>query len=98
MGEPKMWIDGEFTGATGGQTRDVINPANGEVIARVPEATDADVRRAIGAARAAFDGGPWSSTTALDRGKVLFRVAEAIRARAAKLAETDSRNMGKPIV
>src|SRR5688572_29745922 len=98
IAKPKMWIDGELVGATGGRTRDVVNPANGEVIAQVPEASAADVGRAIGAARAAFDTGPWSSTTAQDRGKLLFKIADGIRARAAELAETDSRNMGKPIV
>src|SRR4029079_10439729 len=49
-------------------------------------------------ARRAFDEGPWPRMAARDRGTLLYRVAEAIRARSAELAETETRNMGKPIV
>jgi len=94
----KMWIGGEWVPARAGKTRDVVNPANAQVIARVPEAGADDVRAAVAAARAAFDGGPWSQLTHRDRGQLLFRIAEGVRRRAALLAETDSRNMGKPIV
>jgi len=76
----------------------VINPADGSVLARVPDATAEDVARAVGAARTAFDGGPWPRMAARDRGTLLFKIAEAIRARAAAFAEADTRNMGKPIV
>ena len=78
--------------------RDVINPTDGSVLARVPEATPEDVARAVGLARAAFDEGPWPRLPARERGTLLFKIAEAIRARAAEFAETDTRNMGKPIV
>jgi betaine-aldehyde dehydrogenase len=98
MSSTKMWIDNAWVDASDGGTREVINPADGTVIARVPEATAADVSRATAAARRAFDEGPWRRMAARERGTLLFRVAEAIRARAAELAETDTRNMGKPIV
>ena len=49
-------------------------------------------------ARAAFDDGPFSKWTGRERGTMLYKVAEAIRQRAAELAELDTRNMGKPIV
>jgi len=98
MSPTKMWIDNAWVDASDGGTREVINPADGTVIARVPEATAADVSRAIAAARRAFDEGPWPRMAARERGTLLFRVAEAIRARAAELAETETRNMGKPIV
>jgi len=98
MQQHKMWIGGEWVNASDGGTREVINPADGTVIARVPEATKADVEKAVHAARKAFDEGPWSKGMARDRGTILFKVAEAIRARAQALAETDTRNMGKPIV
>jgi betaine-aldehyde dehydrogenase len=94
----KMWIGGEWVGASDGGLRDVINPADGSVMARVPEATKADVDKAVHAARKAFDEGPWPRGTARDRGTVLFKVAEAIRAKAQAFAEIDTRNMGKPIV
>jgi betaine-aldehyde dehydrogenase len=93
--EKKMWIGGEWVGAA--KSRDVINPANGQVLARVPESSADDVRKAIASARAAFDSGGWGKSLARDRGTLLFKVAEAIRARAKELAELDSCNMGKPI-
>ena len=94
----KMWIGGRWVDARGGATRDIVNPADGSVLARVPEATPDDVRDAVAAARTAFDEGHWPRMAARDRGTLLFKVAEAIRARAAAFAETDTRNMGKPIV
>jgi len=97
-GTAKMWIGGEWVAARGRATRPVVNPATGAVIARVPEATADDVRDAVRAARKAFDTGPWGRTMHRDRGSILFKVAEGIRARAAELAETDTKNMGKPIV
>jgi betaine-aldehyde dehydrogenase len=78
--------------------REVINPFDGSVIRRVPEATRDDVARAVGAARAAFDEGPWRRLAARERGTVLFSIADAIRAKAADFAEAETRNMGKPIV
>ena len=78
--------------------REVINPADGSVIARVPDATGEDVRKAVGKAREAFDEGPWPKLPGRERGTFLFKIAEAIRANAAAFAEADTRNMGKPIV
>jgi betaine-aldehyde dehydrogenase len=78
--------------------REVINPFDASVIRRVPDATPDDVGRAVGAARAAFDEGPWRRLAARERGTFLFRIAEAIRAKAAAFAEAETCNMGKPIV
>ena len=94
----QMWIDGRWQPGETPHARDIINPADGVVLARVPEASAADVRAAVGAARRAFDEGPWPRMAARERGTILFKVAEAIRGRAAEFAELDSRNMGKPIV
>ena len=69
-----------------------------EIIAQVASATAADVDKAVEAARAAFDSGPWGQTTAQDRGRILFKLADKIRQNAAMLAEIESRNCGKPIV
>src|SRR3712207_2945237 len=93
-----MWIGNSWVPAQGGATRDIINPTTGSVLAKVAEATAADVRRAVDQARSAFDSGPWTKMTALERGKILFKIAEGIRGRAEELARTDSLNMGKPIV
>ncbi|MBI2377964.1 MAG: aldehyde dehydrogenase family protein [Deltaproteobacteria bacterium] len=93
-----MWIRGEWVSAKSGKTRDVINPATGEVLAKVQEAGVEDAKDAIAAARSAFDEGPWSTMTARDRGQVLLKIAEKVRARGEELARTDTLNMGKPIV
>jgi betaine-aldehyde dehydrogenase len=94
----KAWIGGRWRDASRGETREIINPVDGSVLVRVPEMSSDDVKKAIAAARRAFDEGPWPKLPARDRGTVLFKVAEAIRARAAAFAEADTRNMGKPIV
>src|SRR5437879_6041018 len=80
------------------KTREVINPFNGETIALVPEASKKDVDEAIGGARQAFDRGPWKESTAQQRGRILFAMADIVRKNAAMLAELETLNSGKPIV
>src|ERR1019366_9411648 len=93
-----LYINGEFAEASSAAVLDVIDPATTEVIARVPDGSAADAGRAVTAARAAFDHGPWKDATAQDRGRVLFTLAQIVRDRAAELAEVETRNSGKPIV
>src|SRR6476659_6853756 len=94
----QLYINGEYVAATSHKTIDVIDPATTEVIATVPDANAQDVDRAVQAARTAFDEGPWKDTTAQDRGRVLFKLADIVRQRADELAELETRNTGKPIV
>ena len=94
----RMYINGEFVESAGKKYFTVIDPSTEEVMAEVPEANEEDVNRAVAAARTAFDSGAWPQTTAQDRGRILFRLAEHIRKEAAHLAELESRNSGKPIV
>ena len=94
----QMWIGGAWTSSIGGRTRDIIEPATRQVLATVPEADADDVAGAVAAARQAFDQGDWRQLTHRDRGQILLRVADGIRSRAQQLAESDARNMGKPIV
>jgi betaine-aldehyde dehydrogenase len=94
----RNYVNGEFVDGAARETFPVYDPATEEVIAQVASANAADVDRAVKAARAAFDSGPWATTTAQDRGRVLFKLAEKVRANAAMLAELESRNTGKPIV
>jgi betaine-aldehyde dehydrogenase len=93
-----LYINGEFVPAQATGTIEVIDPATGEVIGRVPDAGAPDVDRAVAAARAAFDDGQWKTTTAQDRGRILFKLAEIVRDRAGELADLETRNSGKPIV
>src|SRR5512143_2426218 len=90
-------IDGDWAAAASGKTFDVMNPATDEVIAKVPDASAADVDRAVQAARRAFDGG-WRDVTAQERGRILLRLAEKMRAELPRLAQIETENSGKPIV
>ncbi len=94
----QQYIDGQWVPAASGATFPVHDPSTEEVLARVPDSGPADVERAVAAARRAFDEGPWPRSTAQARGRVLFRLAEQVRAHHAALAELESRNNGKPIV
>ena len=94
---PRMYIDGKFVEASNSQTRAVYNPARGEVMAQVPEATVADVERAIAAARREFDADKWPNFAAAQRGQVLLKMANAIRAHKDALARLETINAGKPL-
>ena len=92
------YINGQWVSSSSDETFPVYDPSTEEVIAHVASASAADVDKAVKAARAAFDSGPWAQTTAVDRGRILFKLAEKIRQNSAMLAELESRNSGKPIV
>src|SRR4030088_3394739 len=94
----QMYINGEWTASKSSKTFPVYDPSTEEVIAQVPDAGADDVNRAVAAAKAAFEDGPWSTSTAQERGRVLFRLSEKIRANLPALAELECRNTGKPIV
>src|SRR2546422_9699390 len=91
------FIDGEWTETASGRTLEVINPATREVIALVPDSGAADVDRAVGAARRAFDLDGWPQTSARERVRVLFRLAEYVRSYEKRLAEIEAPNTGKPL-
>src|SRR5438067_12347127 len=90
------FIDGEFVAAADGATDAVLNPATGEEIAQVASSTQADVDRAVAAARAAFDAG-WSTATPSERSLALLKIADAIEERADEIAHLEAANAGKPI-
>jgi betaine-aldehyde dehydrogenase len=92
-----MYVDGEWRLAAGGAARELYDPANGQPIASIAEATEADVEAAIAAARKAFDEGPWAAMHAADRAALLFRVADAIDARHDEFSRIDTLNNGKPL-
>jgi len=92
------YVNGQWVSSASGKTFPVYDPSTEEVIAQVAASESADVERAVKAARAAFDSGPWPKTTAQDRGRILFKLAEKVRQNSAMLAEMECRNTGKPIV
>lgn len=92
-----MYVDGEWRLGAEGRTRELFNPSNGESIATVAEAAEADVEAAVAAARKAFDEGPWASTNAAERAALLFRVADAIDAHRDEFMRIDTLNNGKPL-
>jgi betaine-aldehyde dehydrogenase len=93
-----LYIDGKFETGADPQRQPVVNPATGEVIAQAARATAEETGRAVAAARAAFDGGPWGQATPMARGRVLLEVARRLRERAAELAQLETENVGKPLV
>src|SRR6476469_815287 len=93
----QMYIDGKFVDAKDRNTFDVYDPSTEGVIAKVPAGGPADVDRAAKAAHRAFYEG-WKAVSAQERGRILFRLAERIRARRSELAELETVNSGKPIV
>ena len=90
----KNFVNGEFVDAKGGETLDIINPSNGEVYATSPVSNEADIDHAYKVASSAFD--VWSNTTPKDRQLALFRIADALEARAEEMADVESENTGKP--
>ncbi|HSB87704.1 MAG TPA: aldehyde dehydrogenase family protein, partial [Ilumatobacteraceae bacterium] len=98
MGEStslQMYIDGQYCDATDGRRLPTVDPATGEVWATFPAATAADVDRAVTAAHRAMYDGPWSRTTATQRGKALMRMAESLARRAEQIAQVETVDTGK---
>ncbi len=82
---------------TSPDTRDIVDPATGAVIATVPEHGPADVDAAVARAQAAFDSGPWPAMTRSERAKLLLRIADAIEEHSERLYRLETRNNGRPI-
>jgi betaine-aldehyde dehydrogenase/aminobutyraldehyde dehydrogenase len=87
-------VGGELVAGVDGATRDILNPATGEIIAVVPEGTAADVDRAVAAAREARIG--WRDTTPGRRQELLLALADVIDRHSEELATLESANVGKP--
>jgi betaine-aldehyde dehydrogenase len=88
------FINGEFVESRSGETSDVINPATGEVYATAVVSNAADVNDAYAAAERAFE--DWGNSTPSERQLALFRIADAMEARAEEFADVESENTGKP--
>ncbi|HWK94687.1 MAG TPA: NAD-dependent succinate-semialdehyde dehydrogenase [Pseudolabrys sp.] len=90
----KLYIDGQWLGADNRKSEDVINPATGKVLARLPHASKADLDNALAAADKAF--GAWSRTSAYDRSNFLRKAATLMRERADHIARVQTQEQGKP--
>jgi betaine-aldehyde dehydrogenase len=93
---PSLYIDGQWTSGSGGAA-DVINPFDASVVETVDQAGPDDVERAVAAARAAFDDGPWRATPAPERGALLRRVAELLVRDKEDIARTETLDTGKTL-
>src|SRR5215472_9553284 len=93
----RLFIDGQWVG--GAKAFDTINPATGEVLTQITEASAADVDRAVDAARRAFEdrSGPWRKLSASERGRLLWKVADLVEKDIDELAELETLDNGKPI-
>ena len=92
--EIRNFINGEYVSARGDASFDVIDPATEEAYASSPVSGSADVDAAFAAASAAFE--QWGETTPAERQLALFRIADAIEARADEFADLESKDTGKP--
>jgi acyl-CoA reductase-like NAD-dependent aldehyde dehydrogenase len=94
--EVGLFIGGETVPAASGEARELVEPATGAPFATAALAGEADVDRAVEAARAALEG-PWGKTPGTERARLLHALADAIAANRAELAELEARNVGKAI-
>ena len=93
----RLLINNEWVASESGKTFPSINPATGEEIGQVAEADAADVDKAVRAARRAFEHGPWRKTSASERGRLLYRLADLIEQNADELAQLETLDNGKPV-
>ena len=93
----KMLINGKWVDSASGKMFSTYNPATGEVLAQVAEGDREDINRAVIAARAAFETGPWSSMTPSERGRAIWRLADLLEKNLEDFAQIESLDNGKPL-
>jgi phenylacetaldehyde dehydrogenase len=93
----KMLVNGKWVDSASGKTFPTYNPATGEVLAMVAEGDREDIDRAVKAARAAFETGPWSKISHSERGKLMWKLADLIEKNAEEFAQLESLDNGKPL-
>jgi aldehyde dehydrogenase (NAD+) len=92
-----LFINGRFVDSVSGKTFPAINPATGETLCQVAEGDKADVDLAVKAARAALETGPWAKIDAVERGRMMFKLADLVEKNAEELAVLEAHNSGKTI-
>ncbi|WP_353200633.1 aldehyde dehydrogenase family protein [Sandarakinorhabdus sp.] len=93
---PRLFINNEFVSSSHDATIAVEDPSSGREIARIVDASDADVNRAVAAARRAFDDGRWSGLPPMVRDRTINRLADLLEAHADEFAELEAIDNGKP--
>ncbi|MGA8726966.1 MAG: aldehyde dehydrogenase [Acidimicrobiales bacterium] len=93
----RLFIGGEWVEPSSSSVIDVVSPTTEELVGRVPEAQNADIDRAVAAARDAFDHGPWPRMTPVERAEILTKVANAIRENTEDLTTLISNETGSPV-
>ena len=93
----RLFIGGDWVEPSSSAVFDVVSPTSEELVGRVPEAQNADIDKAVAAAREAFDHGPWPHMTPADRAVVLTKAADAIRNDMQGISELISNEMGSPV-
>jgi phenylacetaldehyde dehydrogenase len=93
----KLLINGKWVDAASGKTFATYNPATGGVLANVAAGDKEDIDRAVKAARAAFETGPWSKISPSERGKLLWKLADLLEKHAEEFAQLESLDNGKPL-
>jgi len=93
----QMLINGKWVDAASGKTFPSYNPATGDVLANVAEGDKEDINRAVAAARAAFDNGPWRKLSNSERGRLMWKLADLVEKHAEEFAQLESLDNGKPL-
>lgn len=93
----RMLIGGDWVEACAGGRLEVVNPADEQVFASVPDGQCADIDRAVAAARKAFEHGDWARMRPVDRERRMLRLADLVEANAQELAEIEALDNGKPV-
>lgn len=90
-------IAGKWQAASDGRAVDMVSPSDGRAFARIARGTKADVDAAVKAARHAFEEGVWGRMTAVERGRLMTKLGEAILANHEELSQLEARDCGKPM-
>ncbi len=93
----KMLIGGKWVEAASGKTFPTYNPATGDILSQVAEGDREDINRAVQAARAAFDSGPWPRLSASERGRLIWKIADLLEQNLEEFAQLESLDNGKPL-
>jgi len=93
----QMLINGKWVNSASGKTFPTYNPATGDVLAQIAEGNSEDVNRAVAAARAAFEKGPWRNMLPNERGRLIWKLGDLLEKHNEEFAQLESLDNGKPV-